>query len=175
MRPNNYSIVCFALLAIVALSYGQKVPNTPGFQVSANTQFELLATSGQSKFYRIQASHADGSVAYSTPPYFLRLAGSRFNMGADFATLAGKDVEACFEALLNKINISQAERESLSESLLTFGVEQWEDWLSKQVSAVYLQEIAGIKSVSNKVYRIITSTIVLANLPSDMPEDFEIG
>ena len=46
---------------------------------------------------------------------------------------------------------------------------QW-IYLSQQVPSQYLEELEGIKKVSHSVYKTVTRVIVIANLPSDLPQ-----
>ena len=154
---------------VFALSTGLSscgVPNTPGFQIANTSAFQLIATSAQSSYYRVSVA-VDGAEVYNDMIYFVRLVGSRYQIGVDFATLVGSQVVDCYDAVIKNSGINFAERKMLE----TFADQQWSMYLSKQVPDQYMTELSGIHSVSRNVYEVVTRVFVLANLPSDLPED----
>jgi len=159
-------IACVAaLVTVVGMA---PVPNTPGFEIvdSAGT-FELTRTSGDSRLYMVSPQNTEGQEVYNDPIYFVELRGDRQTMGADYATLVGKEAEECYDGVLKKAGIGFADRKILE----TFMDQQWNDWLSKAVPDQYMAELEGVKSVSRSVYKVLTRVIALANLPNDLPED----
>lgn len=164
---KGLTLLCVVIFFVGVIRGDTGIPGTPGFQIIENVQFKQTGSSGQSAVYRLYPPAGYTGGSYEQPPYFVRLQGSRNQMGRDYATLVGADTIAAYDAVLQKANVSLADRELLEG----FGSDQWHNWLSVQTPAQYLEELAGVKQVSNRVYTILTCVIVLANLPSDLPED----
>lgn len=155
-------LFAFILLAFIAgLAMTQPVPNTPGFEVLQNPNYTLVSQSGQSALYRLSVGSA-----YDDQPYFVRLQGSRFQMGKDFATLAGQDVLSAVSFVLKKHGVTRADEILVKK----FAIQQWA-WLAVATPSQYLEELSGIQSQSQEVWEAVVSVLVLANLPSDLPED----
>eukprot|EP00009_Paramoeba_aestuarina_P002976 CAMPEP_0201508122 /NCGR_PEP_ID=MMETSP0161_2-20130828/1571_1 /ASSEMBLY_ACC=CAM_ASM_000251 /TAXON_ID=180227 /ORGANISM="Neoparamoeba aestuarina, Strain SoJaBio B1-5/56/2" /LENGTH=457 /DNA_ID=CAMNT_0047902679 /DNA_START=184 /DNA_END=1560 /DNA_ORIENTATION=+ len=105
--------------------------------------------------------------AYEYDPYLVVLKGSRTDMGRDFAALVGDEVKNCYDHVLSNAGIGFAQQQALQ----LFLDNQWNGYLSKQVPQDFLDELEGMKKEKRSVYNVITRIIVIANLPSDLPED----
>jgi hypothetical protein len=144
---------------------GVPVPETPGFSLSSVENYTKLASHGESSYYTLVTPAAD----YDDPIYFLHLVGSRADMGAAYAILAGKQVREAYEYVLKKSGLSLASRIAVEK----FVDWQWNDWLSKSLSNAHKQELAAMKEADEHVWKVVTRVLVFANFPSDLPEDME--
>jgi hypothetical protein len=103
------------------------------------------------------------------------LHGSRFDAGYDYGYLLAVEIESVYTtflgALLGNKTIDKALHLVLGKALDW----QWKQYLSKQVPAEYLEEIAGIEAGAKargfaSVGKIISRVIVLANAPGDVKD-----
>jgi len=160
-------LVLAALLCVATIAVAQVIPNTPGFQIADVSSYELYKSSGDSAVYRMNIPLQNGTQAYADKPYFVHLVGSRKAIGQDYATLVGDEVLDAYNLVLKRAGVGFAKKKLLEQFL----DQQWNLYLSKQVPAPYTAELDGISSVSKHVYQALTRIMVVANFPSDMPED----
>eukprot|EP00010_Vexillifera_abyssalis_P007330 CAMPEP_0201546194 /NCGR_PEP_ID=MMETSP0173_2-20130828/2558_1 /ASSEMBLY_ACC=CAM_ASM_000268 /TAXON_ID=218659 /ORGANISM="Vexillifera sp., Strain DIVA3 564/2" /LENGTH=471 /DNA_ID=CAMNT_0047954801 /DNA_START=123 /DNA_END=1538 /DNA_ORIENTATION=- len=115
----------------------------------------------------------DVEAAYSSPIFFIELEGSRQEMGAAYANLVGQEAIDAYEYVLHKAGVGLIAKKAL-ESFLD---NQWSQWLSKSVPQQYIEEFQGMLQESKKlglkptIDKVVQRVTVLANLPSDLPED----
>merc|ERR1712137_105510 len=163
----------FTLLLLISVQYS--TASTVGYAESSITSYNFMAKSNNSTLYNVTLSNDP----YEYPIYFVDLWGDRETMGKDYGILLGTQIVDCynvfFDNLFKAAGVPRYLVPVLEKAIGLLLDWQWDDWLSIQVTPELMQELDGIEEGGNSIgiqglKSLITRTITLANLPSDMED-----
>eukprot|EP00013_Stygamoeba_regulata_P016936 CAMPEP_0177672006 /NCGR_PEP_ID=MMETSP0447-20121125/25066_1 /TAXON_ID=0 /ORGANISM="Stygamoeba regulata, Strain BSH-02190019" /LENGTH=521 /DNA_ID=CAMNT_0019179555 /DNA_START=45 /DNA_END=1610 /DNA_ORIENTATION=- len=175
MTLKNVSALGLLLLlsvlsACASASLPAPVKDTPGFSMLNITSYVVEAVYEQSTLYTLPEST---DVYAGSPVRLLHLRGTRQEMGYAYARLIASDVYEIYHQLISQLSMTAR------LAVERFVDYQWTNFLSVQLPEEYVQELqgidAGVASLNNRtlkeVGKIVRRVLLLANLPSDLPED----
>jgi hypothetical protein len=156
-------------------TYAAKPPTTVPVSLVSPSSTELIGTSNQSKLYSVQMP--SGSLYMdNAPPYILKLKGTRFQIGYDYAQLLAAPTSYTLTAFLNSVS-PNATQQML---FLNFSNFLWNSYYVQHIPSGFIEELEGMSAWYNdqpKPIPNVTMTpqdvsrhfFVLANMPADMP------
>jgi hypothetical protein len=118
--------------------------------MSGSVTPRLLRSSNQSKLFQL------GNSGYSVAPFLVKLKGSRSQIGYDYAALLHKESSAAMTSFLQSMFTTTEQ-----EVLLMFLEYCWDEFLSEDTPAYFLEELSGMAQYHAK-----------HSHPGELPSDF---
>eukprot|EP01100_Stratorugosa_tubuloviscum_P012094 TRINITY_DN557_c0_g1_i1.p1 TRINITY_DN557_c0_g1~~TRINITY_DN557_c0_g1_i1.p1 ORF type:complete len:525 (-),score=215.46 TRINITY_DN557_c0_g1_i1:25-1539(-) len=165
---NGKSIFLIILILLISILFVQA--QTPSFNIAEVDSFKLISQSQQSQLFEIQLKN--GNNGYDDPILILNLRGSNFQRGYDYGYLLSDAIQFNFNSLVNTVVTVEWQQ----ELIFKFLDDQWTNYLSKQVTSSFIEEIQGIAAASkdkkvpirSSLDILVQRAIVLSNFPGDV-------
>ncbi|KAF2069422.1 hypothetical protein CYY_009257 [Polysphondylium violaceum] len=163
---KNISILLIAInvLVLSCIVYGE----TPSFKVDSNPTLNMVKQYNSSTLYTLSSS------GYQDPIFVANLTGTHYEIGYAMGYFLAEEALENFESLLKVAIPYGFERDALK----LFLDWQWKDYLSKQITQNYLDEIQGFYDGAkgagfDKLENAITQAVVISSLPGDPNQNIE--
>jgi len=164
---NRFTILLVAIVNVLVLS-SFVLGETPSFKVDYNPSLSMVKQYNQSTLYTLS------STGYEIPIFVANLTGTHYEIGYAMGYFLAEEAYENFESLLKVAIPYGFERDALK----LFLDWQWKDYLSKQITQNYLDEIQGFydgakASGFDKLENAITQAVVISSLPGDPNQNIE--
>lgn len=138
------------------------------------TSYPLLRRSRRSSLHSVSLpSVGNGTFPYTFAPYVMKLRGTRFEIGYDYAALFAAETSFVYQTFLDHVTPNKTQQ----ASLIKFFDFLWDKFYQYHVPQGFLDEIAGMeawwKQYGNASNATVPThdahrrTIVAANMPAD--------
>lgn len=169
-------LLAAVVLAMLCVSAAAGVPpTTVPVNLVVPTSMERIGVCNQSSLYTIQMPNGS-TYMDNAPPYLVKLKGTRFQIGYDYAQLLAGPTSYTLTAFLNAVTPNATQQ----KIFLNFTDFLWNSFYVPHVPVGYLEELQGMEAwyneqpqpvpnVSSAPQDVARHFFVLANMPADLP------